>query len=277
MQTMKEGINTMLKRAFRFLFIIFTFVNIIPLRADTISMQWFNEDGTTYDTTTCTAGGDVILPTAPTKRGYTFMGWRTYTPIEYLKSTGMQYIDTGYMFDNVLNARIVLDASFDGDSNDWNGIFLGGSYYGGPTVAIASSDRQFAYTAGIGDQRTGVVANLKQRYVFDLNIPNSTYVVSDENNNVLVNIQSIVKQSRTGEATGFLFGYNGNPSSSGGAIKTRAMTIWSVQIYNRDTLVRDFIPVLDPNGVPCMLDKVSDQFFYNAGTGDFIAGPVINE
>ena len=34
-------------------------------------------------------------------------------------------------------------------------------------------------------------------------------------------------------------------------------------------------PVLDKNGTPCMYDNVTDQFFYNAGTGQFIAGPVI--
>ena len=39
-------------------------------------MDWLNEDGTNYTQTTCEAGGDIILPTAPTKRGYTFMGWK---------------------------------------------------------------------------------------------------------------------------------------------------------------------------------------------------------
>ena len=47
------------------------------------------------------------------------------------------------------------------------------------------------------------------------------------------------------------------------------------QIYDNDILVRDFIPVLDGNGTPCMYDKVEGKFYYNAGTGDFIAGPVI--
>ena len=36
-------------------------------------------------------------------------------------------------------------------------------------------------------------------------------------------------------------------------------------------------PVLDKNGIPCMYDKVTDQFFYNQGTGQFIAGPVVTE
>lgn len=40
-----------------------------------------------------------------------------------------------------------------------------------------------------------------------------------------------------------------------------------------NTLVGHFIPVLDPNGVPCMYDLVTEKFFYNANTtGSFLYG-----
>ena len=39
-----------------------------------------------------------------------------------------------------------------------------------------------------------------------------------------------------------------------------------------DSLIADFIPALDPQGVPCMFDKVSKQPFYNSGSGAFIVG-----
>ena len=59
-------------------------------------------------------------------------------------------------------------------------------------------------------------------------------------------------------------------------------TVYSkVRIYNlsfstsNGIKIRDFTPVLDPDGVPCMYDKVEGKFYYNAGTGQFIAGPVI--
>ena len=51
--------------------------------------------------------------------------------------------------------------------------------------------------------------------------------------------------------------------------------IFLLQIWNNNTLIRDFVPAFDENGTVCMYDKVTKQFFYNAGTGDFIAGPVI--
>lgn len=37
----------------------------------------------------------------------------------------------------------------------------------------------------------------------------------------------------------------------------------------------DLIPVVDWNGVACWHNKVSGEFFYNKGTGEFIAGPRI--
>lgn len=41
---------------------------------------------------------------------------------------------------------------------------------------------------------------------------------------------------------------------------------------SNDVLVRDFIPVLDKEGVACMYDKVSGEFFYNKGKEPFIVG-----
>ena len=41
------------------------------------------------------------------------------------------------------------------------------------------------------------------------------------------------------------------------------------KLYHSDQLVLDLIPVLDQNNVPCMYDKISDQFFYNQGSGTF--------
>ena len=51
------------------------------------------------------------------------------------------------------------------------------------------------------------------------------------------------------------------------------LRIYYFKLYNNGTLVRDMIPVLDPNGIPCMFDKVEYKFYYNQGTEGFIAGP----
>ena len=53
---------------------------------------------------------------------------------------------------------------------------------------------------------------------------------------------------------------------------TKGFLYW-LKIYKAGVLVRDFIPVIDLRGVPCMYDKVSGKLFHNAGSGDFTAGP----
>lgn len=45
-----------------------------------------------------------------------------------------------------------------------------------------------------------------------------------------------------------------------------------VKIYDGSNLIKDYIPCLDKNGVACMYDKVSKQYAYNSGTGEFIGG-----
>ncbi len=48
--------------------------------------------------------------------------------------------------------------------------------------------------------------------------------------------------------------------------------VYSCKIYHQDSLVRDFQPCLDAEGVPCMFDFVSRKPFYNVGTGSFTWG-----
>ena len=69
----------------------------------------------------------------------------------------------------------------------------------------------------------------------------------------------------------YLFGINNN-----GLSNPAYMKLYYCKIYDNGTLVRDFIPVLDWNMTPCMYDRVTEQLFYNQGTGDFVAGRQIH-
>lgn len=43
--------------------------------------------------------------------------------------------------------------------------------------------------------------------------------------------------------------------------------IYYLKLYDGDTLLKDLIPVLDYNGVPCLLDKLSNELHYNRKEG----------
>ena len=48
-------------------------------------------------------------------------------------------------------------------------------------------------------------------------------------------------------------------------------------IKENDIIIQNLIPAIDSNGNPCMYDTVSQQTFYNQGTGEFITGPVVKD
>ena len=51
-----------------------------------------------------------------------------------------------------------------------------------------------------------------------------------------------------------------------------SIIIYDFKIYDNDTLVRDYIPVIDSTSRPCLFDKVEKKCYYNQGTGEFLYG-----
>ena len=226
------------------------------VNAETISIDWLNEDGTLSQTTTCEAGGDIILPSPPTKRGYTFLGWDAFTPIEYLEFTGTQYINTGIVGNN--NIKVVVDINILG---------IQGWIFG---ARHTWSNRAFGLSIDPNPARYFI--NYSTGYQYKAVPSTSRHVITMDKNNfyedgVLLNTFSPAVFTTPGTM------YVGRCNGDGAAGLHAYM--YYVKIYDNDVLVRDFVPVLDKDGVACMYDRVTSQFFYNAGTGDFIAGPTI--
>ncbi|MBP5344363.1 MAG: hypothetical protein J6Y85_04765 [Alphaproteobacteria bacterium] len=42
------------------------------------------------------------------------------------------------------------------------------------------------------------------------------------------------------------------------------------KIWDNGALVRDLVPVLDPDDIPAMYDQVEKRLYYNLGSGQFI-------
>lgn len=244
----------------KILFAIFAFLCAgVVAHAGTMTLNWLNENGTVNQTTNCELGGDLILPAAPTKNGYTFQGWKiqNYIPIEYLESTGTQWIDTG----------IVASPSLYRTQTKFAKISVTGSILGnqnGDALFYINSDKLYVYSDN----------SIKQ--TFSLKDTNP-HTISLEYNTINITI--------AGDYTG-TFTTDWNPRQTinlfannylGSHIDKGSIKLYFARFWNNDTLVRDFIPVLDDKGTPCMFDKVTRQFFYNQGTGQFIAGPVVNQ
>ena len=223
--------------------------------ANTINIDWF-VDGSSYNQSSCEYGGDLNIPPAPEKYGYDFVGWDSsaYTPISYLRSTGTQYIDTGFTFDD--NIKVLFKANWgnrtigpypvfgNGNNNSLGGtsVTLMGKWYDSSVKLVSNTDYTIEMQLYKGDAYTKI-------------------------NDVLVAQNT---RTDTNDFHVYLFAY-----FYSGTITKDTVRFYYFQMYQNDILVRDLIPVIDSNGVPCMWDKASKQFFYNQGTGDFIAGPTI--
>ena len=77
---------------------------------NTIDLHWYADSDATTEmnvptaSQSCTYDGTLTPPaTIPTKTGYTFKGWKVrgvpdgYTRLEYIQSSGTQYVNTGYV------------------------------------------------------------------------------------------------------------------------------------------------------------------------------------
>jgi len=179
-----------------------------------------------------------------------------YVPLEYIASSGTQYIDTGIDVDYQLKIKIKFLSNtkygipFGTYTNDWKIFNL--QLYETKTSAYFSTKRvDFSEIMGqlseIEMSCDGIYLNGELQGLF------SDYLYF------------------LPQYTLYLFCNN----SLGSAINNLSGNIYSSKLYAFDVLVQNLVPCKDLNGVVCMYDKVSKQFFYNQGTGSFIAGPEI--
>lgn len=173
--------------------------------------------------------------------------------VEYLESTGTQYIDTNCI-PNGTDIHLVLDGQFTETSNTIFGTIQSGSYRFG----LECYNGRFVF--GCDGRVAGFVTYDTNRHTFELWYDGKTSIDGS-----ISQIASVTEQSYNYSI--YLFGRN-----LAGSINACAKAkIFSCKIY-KDSLIHDFIPVR-VGQVGYMYDRVSGQLFGNIGTGDFALGP----
>lgn len=176
--------------------------------------------------------------------------------IEYLRSTGTQWIDTGINGGNLVTVEIKAIFAYADDSKLF-GYRI--NYASARNIILASGDGKYYLDYGNGSQFNSGVGVDSNIHTFKLD-KNNAYI--DEK---LTNVYPA--QTFTGGSM-YLFACNQNGNVNGA---TRA-TVYYTKISKNGILVRDFIPVrVGTTGY--MYDKVSGELFGNSGTGNFVLGP----
>lgn len=181
--------------------------------------------------------------------------------VEYIESDGTQYIDTG--FKPKYNTRVVVDVAEVATES-----YLFGARDTDSTTATKQYGLYYNASKNMRSDYFGTNASLA---VADA----SGRATIDKNGNVVSLYGSTITNTAvtSGETSYPLWLFAVNNVGSAKAIAT--MKLYSCQIYDNGTLVRDYRPALDPDGVPCLYEKVSKTYYYNKGTGTFTAGASI--
>ena len=195
---------------------------------------------------------------------------RKYTPITCIIGTGTQYINTLYKFtDNANKHRILMSYRKTGTSSNNTAHIFGSAYNSSSQWFNAYTDANNSYSSQCYVGSTGIVVWVMD---YTLALFNLDFTVQNNTSIYLINGVQSGLTSYTGNIVSggdiFIFACSRvSPSGLSGA-KAR-MKLYYFKIYESDILVRDFIPVLDYQKVPCLYDRVSQSFYYNAGTGTF--------
>lgn len=176
--------------------------------------------------------------------------------IEYLESTGTQYIDTD--INCGLSTSLIVDGNYTEFMNDVNfgSIVSSGGY---KRFHFGLYNGKFIF--GVGDQFNNTITQDLARHLFELN--GAGYAKFDNTQITLAAYASTYKRIVL-----YLFARN----RDGTADTFSKFKLYGCRITENDIIVRDFIPVR-AGTVGYMYDKVSGKLFGNNGTGSFTIGP----
>lgn len=187
----------------------------------------------------------------------------SHTAIEYIESTGTQCIDTGVVAKSGLSMVASLELTSTKESAIAGAYGNSSRFY--PLMVNGVS---LLYGYGALNTISGISAEIGKKY----NVESSLLTGSQT---VKVNGETVASASNansynTGK-TLLLFANNFSDSVSA-AIDFAEMKLFSCQIYENGTLVRDFAPCKNANGEVGLYDLVNGVFYGNTGSGAFVAG-----
>lgn len=191
-----------------------------------------------------------IVPTIPDD-------FADFTQLEYIETTGTQYIDTGFRPNQ--NTRVVAD--FRASAANRHVFGARTSFPNNAFVLFWVSNASYCiqvnnstFNGGSFDTSARCTADMTAS-AFKINgVTKATYSVSAFQTEYNLYIASCPNSSESENMPG---------------------RYYSCQVYDNGRLIRDYVPCVDASGEAGMFDLVNSRFYRNAGTGSFIAGPVL--
>ena len=184
-----------------------------------------------------------------------------YRRVEYLESSGTQYINTGVIGRQNIEANVILAFTYSSD----NARILGSRENSGATrfylVSRVDNKWHMGISSDFMSQRTDVV--IGQKY-------NVSARAVDNQITMLVDETELISGLTAYTGTTYpmyLFAANNYGTATGFAY----LKLYSAKIWQNGVPVRNFVSCIrKSDSKPGMYDTVSKTFYTNAGTGEFI-------
>lgn len=191
-----------------------------------------------------------------------------YQQVEYIESTGTQYIDTQI---NPANKKIgaVLDFQFTSNTKTSGGVF--GSLKNDGTDNIQFTVYQSKWRIKINNYAVYGDNYDTERHLVSLNMPGGTKI----DDNIINNTQYTVASTNTSN----LYLLAANYVSPGETVNYSLNgKLYSAKIYDGEKMIRHYIPCYrKSDNVIGVYDIVNDKFYTNEGTGNFSKGKNVYE
>lgn len=182
-----------------------------------------------------------------------------YTLLDYIQSSGTQYLNTNYKPNH--NTRIVMDADLlDYSTNTYGNSFFGVRSSGNANafLVICGKGESPSWTIMYGDASGNVTLTALGRHSIDLN-----------KNVCTIDGKAVTLTASTFNSDYPCYLFTDNRTGSANTGNNARMKLYSCQIYDNDSLVRDYVPCINPDGEVGMYDLVTAEFYPNVGAGEF--------
>lgn len=180
-----------------------------------------------------------------------------YTEVQYIQSTGTQWINTGFKPNQNTRVALTVDAK-PSTAAEW----LFGARNGNTdrTFGLLSFNSQYRSDYNNSTDEYSTVA------------PSGKFAVDKDKNVTKFNgTVGVTAKFGSFQCTYPLFLFANN--NAGTAAGFGSFKLYVGELFDNGNLIRDFVPCVDPTGNAGLYDLVSGKFYGNSGTGVFLAGP----
>lgn len=196
---------------------------------------------------------------------------REYTQLEYIESSGTQYIDTGYTItsENLkIVARFMLTelkywaATWGVEGNEDKTLAL---------TMLLNGSNNLTFYSGSSSQRGAIPITVGT--VYDLTCQTIDGAITYTYNGV-TGTPATAEGNLCKTKSFYVFTLNSSKYSET-INQASKMRLYSFQMYDNDVLVLDLLPCSTTDGTLGLYDLVNEVFYTNAGTGTFTAGSAV--